>query len=273
MNAQSIFDPYGDHHNSPSQVLGACVYGYKGFEQSDGGSLKCRSMIYEPGRIYVTGDNVQACSKGFHFCERLKDVFNYYSYKVPGNVFYKVKGWGQISRSEDKVAVSHIEILEKVSEEEMKHAIIAPRIEEFLLLQEKNPNVVLGGSMALILQGWIPAREVGDIDVSLPFYTQLIDATVTNTRGQSGNGEALRMIFNSEKDNFNFDLFLDNKSVWRDFVYAGRVFRIQDPMQIVAAKMKYLIKGKTKHAKDLKHVMGKLENWHINNVSPFTQLS
>lgn len=48
---------------------------YKGFDKD----LKCRGFQYEIGKTYSMEDKPEVCSRGFHCCKRLSDVFSYYS--------------------------------------------------------------------------------------------------------------------------------------------------------------------------------------------------
>ena len=48
--------------------------GYKGFNQD----LTCRDFQYEVGKTYEMSGLIGLCSRGFHFCEKLTDCFDYY---------------------------------------------------------------------------------------------------------------------------------------------------------------------------------------------------
>ena len=48
----------------------------KGYKASYGG--KCVSLTYEVGKEYFFDGEIEICHTGFHFCEKLRDVFHYY---------------------------------------------------------------------------------------------------------------------------------------------------------------------------------------------------
>ena len=86
------------------------IKGFKGFDKD----LKCsphgNTHQYEIGKEYEQEGRIEACDKGFHFCERPLDVFRYYA---PANSRYcKVEGDGEIDRDgeDSKVAASKIKI-------------------------------------------------------------------------------------------------------------------------------------------------------------------
>ena len=87
------------------------IVGYKMFDCD----WKCKGFQYEVGKSYHHDGEVEACSSGFHFCEKLEDCFSYYP-SVTWNHIAKVKGWGNVSKHSDdsKIAVSDIEILEEI---------------------------------------------------------------------------------------------------------------------------------------------------------------
>jgi hypothetical protein len=69
------------------------VEGYKGTDKD----MKCRDFQYELNKEFKCDSNIELCDKGFHFCLKLQDVFDYYNLKKD-NRFFKVKG---LVRKED----------------------------------------------------------------------------------------------------------------------------------------------------------------------------
>lgn len=53
-------------------------FAFKGFDKD----LKCRGFQYEIGKTYSMPEKPIICERGFHCCQRLVDVFNYYSPKL-----------------------------------------------------------------------------------------------------------------------------------------------------------------------------------------------
>lgn len=50
------------------------ITGFKGFDKD----LKCKDYQYEVGKEFEEEGKIEACSKGFHFCENPLDVLGYY---------------------------------------------------------------------------------------------------------------------------------------------------------------------------------------------------
>ena len=62
--------------------------GYKVFNSD----WTCRGYQYEIGKTYEIAESPKCCKVGFHFCEKLADCFNYYSFDLYGKeyIFYKI---------------------------------------------------------------------------------------------------------------------------------------------------------------------------------------
>jgi hypothetical protein len=56
--------------------------GYKVFNPD----WTCRGFQYELGKTYTHDGNLNMCSSGFHFCEKLIDCFNYYDWNPKNKV-------------------------------------------------------------------------------------------------------------------------------------------------------------------------------------------
>ena len=86
------------------------ITGFKGFDKD----LKCKDYQYEVGKEFEEEGKIEACSKGFHFCENPLDVLGYYppSTEKGSSRYCIVKGSGNIDRDGDdtKVACSKLYI-------------------------------------------------------------------------------------------------------------------------------------------------------------------
>lgn len=86
------------------------IKGFKGFDKD----LKCRGYQYEVGQDFQEEGKIEACSKGFHFCENPFDVFSYYppSSENGINRYCVVEGGGSIDKDSDdtKIACSKLHI-------------------------------------------------------------------------------------------------------------------------------------------------------------------
>ena len=65
--------------------------GYKVFNSD----WTCRGYQYEIGKTYEIIENPKCCKVGFHFCEKLVDCFNYYSFD-PNNKVAEIEAIGEI---------------------------------------------------------------------------------------------------------------------------------------------------------------------------------
>lgn len=52
--------------------------------------MTCRDFQYELNKEYIHNGEVSVCNRGFHFCPKLKNVFNFYDLEDK-NRFFKVK--------------------------------------------------------------------------------------------------------------------------------------------------------------------------------------
>ena len=86
------------------------VKGYKVF-QSD---WTCRDFQYEVGKTYHHEGSIGLCSSGFHFCERLVDCFNYYSFN-PENKVAEIVATDEVIKGDDKSVTNNIEIVRELS--------------------------------------------------------------------------------------------------------------------------------------------------------------
>lgn len=103
------------------------VEGYKATNKD----MTCRGFQYELGKTHTIEGEPEMCYKGFHFCLKLKDTFQYYHISV--SRFFKVKA--MVKREDilkfnadkdDKMVAKEIELIEEVSFEEMRPHLHLP---------------------------------------------------------------------------------------------------------------------------------------------------
>lgn len=89
------------------------VKGYKVFNPD----WTCREKQYEVGKIYHE-ERVILCERGMHFCKRLVDCFNYYSFN-PHNKVAEVIAHGNVIEKNDKCCTDILEIVREITWEEV----------------------------------------------------------------------------------------------------------------------------------------------------------
>ena len=93
------------------------VRGYKAFGTSDDGGLRCRDMAYEVGRTYVLDGEPELCRRGYHFCRRLVDCFEFYG---RDSRICEVEASGVVIYGSDgKSVTDHIRIVRELDRNEV----------------------------------------------------------------------------------------------------------------------------------------------------------
>lgn len=78
-------------------------------------------MTYEVGKSYHVDGTIDVCRNGLHFCENLKDVFDYY--RRDGNRFFEVEASGTIRSDRNKSAASDLLIIRELSDIEINRIV------------------------------------------------------------------------------------------------------------------------------------------------------
>ena len=91
--------------------------GYKGMNAD----MTCRGMQFEIGKSYHIDGDIKLCKNGFHFCEKLHNVFGFYD-KYDSR-FFEVEASGDIVSDGSKSATSDIIILRELSRAEINRCI------------------------------------------------------------------------------------------------------------------------------------------------------
>ena len=99
------------------------ITGYKAFYQDKNGlycqpSTNGKKYRYEEGKICEIKGELKICENGIHFCENLKDVFDYYPL-VQWVKVYKVEILGDVIKKDNKSCTNKLKILEEVTFEEI----------------------------------------------------------------------------------------------------------------------------------------------------------
>jgi len=250
------------------------IIGFKGFDSN----FRCRKMQFEIGKTYLHEDKLKICSSGFHFCQNLKDVFPFYNCSN-SNKFALVKAKyysGTKYNQHDKSVTDYLEVLEEIPfelvsdfkkslnkrKERNKDVIFG--LDKYKILQKTYPDLILGGSSALYLQGFNINRdtECGDLDLIVDKYT-LLDINKFNPNDHvtevdtmdddkcSGNDFDYTSGIVINGDFVLLDFKIDNKAKYSIIDYKGFKYKVCPWKVIIEAKLRYSINSQKKHTDDL----------------------
>ena len=91
--------------------------GYKGMNKD----MQCRGYQFEIGKTYRISGEVELCKNGFHFCEKLVDVFEYYEKGEPHR-YFEIEASGTIKSDGKKSVAEEITIIRELSDTEVSRA-------------------------------------------------------------------------------------------------------------------------------------------------------
>ena len=74
----------------------------------------CRNFQYKVGETFRHEGEITVCEKGFHFCQKIADCFNYYSFNSDNKVA-EIKATGKIKTYGDKSVTDEIKIVREIS--------------------------------------------------------------------------------------------------------------------------------------------------------------
>ena len=90
------------------------VQGFKVFNPD----WTCRGFQYEVGKTYEMSDSPICCTRGFHFCTKAADCFEYYSFN-PENKVAEVIALGEVNSDGKKSCTNKIQIVREVAWDEV----------------------------------------------------------------------------------------------------------------------------------------------------------
>lgn len=251
--------------------------GYKGTDQN----MQCKKVQFELGKTYFIDDNQEVrelpegyniiksfiglCSKdALHYCNELNQVFNHYD-DNGSNRFFKVEILGEFKDSDNKSGARCIKFLEEIGQKELiqiKKEKEEERLDQTMhlstvrSLQEANPNLIIGGSISLYLQGVRLSRFKGstdiDYDFTLPYYQILQskdDINIEDGEDKLSGSDYGETIF---IDDVKADLRIDPTQKYELIEYKGFSYKVIPLLTIIKAKVEYaLTKWGTKHKEDI----------------------
>ena len=90
------------------------IKGYKVFNPD----WTCRGFKFEVGKTYKHNGNIGLCEKGFHFCRKASDCFNYYSF-ASNNHVAEVEAIGLVESDKEKSVTDEITIIREIQWQEL----------------------------------------------------------------------------------------------------------------------------------------------------------
>lgn len=90
-------------------IMNKPVKGYKVFNPD----WTCRGFKYAVGETFEEEVELSVCNRGFHFCEKAADCFNYYHFD-PANKVAEVLALGDIVTEGDKSCTNKIQIVREI---------------------------------------------------------------------------------------------------------------------------------------------------------------
>ena len=92
------------------------IKGYKVFNKD----WTCRGFQFEVGKIYEEDVTPKCCEKGFHFCTKAADCFNYYSFSSKNKVAEVIAlGDVDIKSDDTKCCTNKIQIVREITWQEL----------------------------------------------------------------------------------------------------------------------------------------------------------
>jgi len=115
--------------------------------------------------------------------------------------------------------------------------------------QQKHPNIYIGGSVSLMLQGIIPYRIPKDIDIISVNRIHIYDLFEVKK-------EKHKLIKTYRHEGLKFDLFINPNAQYVDYMYKGHILKLSPVDEVYQWKLRKENMVKEKHINDLKYYNG-----------------
>lgn len=129
--------------------------------------------------------------------------------------------------------------------------MLQKRLDIILKLQEKYPDLHVGGSIGLFLHGIDLKRDISNSDIDLAKASDDIEKTnAIEEHGSDGNDFTYHM----KKNGINYEIKIDPDQKYVIKHYNGIAYRVTELETILFYKRDYADKGYEKHLNDLKNI-------------------
>lgn len=233
--------------------------GYKGTDEN----MSCRGAKYEFNTEYrkPEKENPRCCTAdGFHYCNKLVDVFSRKSNNGK-NRFFEIEVLGNFTDSNSESITTAFRFIRELSKEEIVKAIIEDNLmlSTVKKLQINNPYSIVAGSVSLYLQGIKLKRfsehKASDIDVILPFFSLFEGSqTESNFERTKPSGNDFDCVVTV--DGCKIDIIIDPKEPYSIVNHDGFKYKVARIEETLKAKLNYSAKGDEKHKNDIMEMIG-----------------
>ena len=103
-------------------------------------NMKCLNLTYEIDKTYSI-NNLKICSTGFHFCQSMGDVLEYYNYD-DNFVLLEVEALGKTITQDDKTVTDCIKIIRVIPKEEYTFEIPEPMVDHNIYEYDDRDNKI-----------------------------------------------------------------------------------------------------------------------------------
>jgi len=126
------------------------------------------------------------------------------------------------------------------------------------IIQEKYPEIIIGGSTGLYLNGIKLERHrkarASDLDLIIPYYIKFESDKNMIIREQGCSGRDFD--FTMSCNEVNVDVRIDPKQRWHYIEMDDFKWKVGSPESALEAKIRYIMQGNQKHKDDLYEIIG-----------------
>ena len=189
------------------------VKGFKGTDKN----MQCKGNYqYELGRFFDmnSGDDVELCYSGFHFCKNLENVFRYYSIG-DGNRFFEVEALVKKSdwdTYDDKYAAKSIHFIRELTVDEVFEAVTNKDVLEWTDDWKKC-------AMETSIQS--VRMEIREFELCAAGYSPAFSKYIARDTGRYKRAIAMASLPDVSMDVKVMAIFMDNQEPVQDCYYYG----------------------------------------------------
>lgn len=189
------------------------VNGFKGTDKN----MQCKGNYqYELGRFFDmnSGDDVELCYSGFHFCKNLENVFRYYSIG-DGNRFFEVEALVKKSdwdTYDDKYAAKSIHFIRELTVDEVFEAVTNKEVLEWTEDWKKRAIETSIQSVRM---------EIREFELCAAGYSPAFSKYIARDTSRYKRAIAMASLPDVSMDVKVMAIFMDNQEPVKDCYYYG----------------------------------------------------